>query len=215
MPPKSVLYLTPEEARVAAHVCGDGYLCLYKCKRALSEQIKHPRKNAYRNIFLTGYCNTEPVLLDEFKRDVWLVYGLKVQFNRKDTRTVRSKWVFERIKSLGGGKSRDWFISKEIIHSNKKIICAWLRAFFDDEAHIDPKRGRICVNSVNFLGLKQVCKLLKKVGVRKSVFYGPYKYNECISFRLTIPRESIKDYFEKVGFNHPAKIKNMQKILVD
>jgi len=206
-------FLSSSEARVLAHICGDGYLCLYKCKRAKSDLLVHPRKQIYRNIFLVGYCNTEPELLTEFKQDVFSVYGLKTQMQKGNTLTFRSKWAFMRIKSLGGGKSREWFIPVAILDSNKKIICAWIRAFFDDEAYVEVPKKRICVNSVNAKGLRQVQKLLAKVRVVNTTFNGPYKYKDCVSYRLTVLKESVTNYAKEIGFFHPQKICQLNRAL--
>ena len=205
--------LSSAEARIAAHVCGDGYLCLYKRKRSAAELLKHSRKNIYRNIFLIGYCNTESVLLRMFEIDVLKVYGLKTQFQKGNTLSFVAKWVFQRIQSFGGGSSRSWFVSKEVFKADKEIVVEWLKAFFDDEAHVDLLRKRIVVNSVNEVGLRQVQKLLKSVGVLYTKFYGPYFYKKCKFYRLTIFKDSIKDYAETIGFYHPKKVNELKTML--
>jgi hypothetical protein len=212
---KRQFFLSPSEARIVAHVCGDGYLCLYKRKRSKSDLHAHPRKNVYRKVYLVGYCNLEKVLLDEFSADVKKVYNLKTSFQKGNNLRFENKSVFDRIKSLGGGKSRDWFISKNIINSNEKVICSWLRSFFDDEAFVELERKRICVNSVNKNGLKQVQELLGKVGISKTTFCGPYYYKGCTSYRLKVLRESLSYYKEKIGFLHPAKLSSLKSIILN
>ena len=201
------------EARIVAHVCGDGFLCKYKSKQSKKYLLVHPRKNIYRNLYEVGYCNTCSKLLDDFSNDLKKVYGLKAHLQKWNIVYIKAKWVFERIALLGGGDSRNWFVSDAIVNANNSIIAAWLKAFFDDEAHVDIQRSRICVNSVNKIGLLQVQQLLKKIGICGTKFYGPYYYKDFFSYRLTIFKNSLKEYELKVGFLHPKKIKDLKSIL--
>ena len=210
--------ITLEEARIAAHVCGDGYLCLYKCKRSVSDLAHHKRKDAYRNIFQIGYCNTELSLLNTFQSDILKVFTLKTRLMKGNTIVFNSKRAFERIQFLGGGKSRSWFISKEIINANKNAQIEWIKAFFDDEAYVEINNNRLCVNSVNKEGLKQVQKMLQNLGIKHVTFNGPYscayRDKECISFRLTVLKRSVKDYAKIIGFAHPQKIQKLKEIIL-
>lgn len=76
-------------------------------------------------------------------------------------RSTASKSVWELITGLGAGKSREWFIAEDIRKAPLSVQSAWLRAFFDDEAHFDP-HGRIRARSVNRPGLEQVASMLRR-----------------------------------------------------
>jgi len=213
MSPNADYFISPSEARIVAHVCGDGYLCLYKRKRSKADLSSHRRKNIYRNIYLIGYCNLNKKLLNEFSNDVKKVYNLKTSFQKENNLRFENKFVYERIKSLGGGSSKDWFISNEIFLANKEVMCSWLRAFFDDEAFVEIDKNRICVNSVNKKGLLQVQALLHSVGVNETTFCGPYVYRGCISYRLKVLQKSLLEYKSLINFIHPRKIYKLNKIL--
>lgn|GEM_PF-1142449 len=210
MPKDLPAQISKEEANIVAHICGDGYLSSYLIKRTKADLLVHPRKNIYRRIYLVGYCNTSEVLLSGFKESVLKVYGLKTQFQKGNTLTFAAKWVYERLQSFGTGRSHDWFISDKILGSNKEVLVEWLKAFFDDESHVDLSRKRICINSVNECGLQQVQYLLTKLGITSTKFYGPYYYKECKFYRLTIFKKSLEEYAKLVGFNHPDKIKALE-----
>lgn len=70
--------------------------------------------------------------------------------------------IFEDLERYGNVDSFNWKIPKEILDSNKKIIAAWLRAFFDGDGSVefDIKEGhyRILAYSVNLKGLKKYQK---------------------------------------------------------
>ncbi len=55
----SNIEITPELARLHANICGDGYMCVAKCKRSKKELKTHSRKNIYRIRFSVRYCNNE------------------------------------------------------------------------------------------------------------------------------------------------------------
>ena len=104
------------ESRIAAHVCGDGWLTKHLEKNAL--HIVHGKRYHQKRIrYEIGYCNTRKELLKEFEKDMNTQFNLKPHRIRKEVR-FRSKRVFERILKLGGGNSRNWFISKEIFNSS-------------------------------------------------------------------------------------------------
>ena len=150
--------MKPEEARVVAHICGDGWLTKYDEKNSL--QIVNGRKyRRTRKRYQIGYCNKEKTLRKQFSRDITKVYCIKTRSIRIEVR-CRSKRIFDRLQKLGGGNSKSWFVGKEIIKSNKKIKKEWLKSFFDDESTSTFEHGRIRIKSMNERGLKQVKKLL-------------------------------------------------------
>ena len=94
--------LTPQVAKVVAHICGDGYLCRYIERNSL--QIVNGRRYLRdRPRYVIGYSNTCKFLLDDFAEDVTSIFGIKPRYRENEV-TFRSKRVYDYIKSLGGGE---------------------------------------------------------------------------------------------------------------
>jgi hypothetical protein len=209
---KEILELTEAEVRIVAHICGDGCLYSYTCKRTPSDIKTHFRKNQLRKVYSIKYCNTEKTLLNNFEKDVKSVYGLKTFFYRNEHQ-LRAKWVYERLKSFGAGKSKEWFIADEIMTAKKTILKEWLKAFFDDEAYVDIRNFRICLNSVNLNGLEQIQELLRKFNINDTKILGPYHYKQFYSYRLRLLGKDVERFRVYIGFNHPKKIEELEELL--
>jgi hypothetical protein len=120
------------------------------------------RQGYYRIRYGIGYTNKNPRLIQEFMRDAKNVFGLRPRYQASAWRVVvKSKIVWELMKRFGAGRSREWFISKEILEVERGVQAAWIKAFFDDEAHFVPKGG-IRVRSVNRPGLEQLAKMVRQ-----------------------------------------------------
>jgi len=205
--------ITPEFARLHAHICGDG--CLYKVKtnRSKKELIQHPRKNTIRNRFHLSYCNTNKVLLKSYIND------LKTAFNRigvfdpsKNQVDAQAKWLYDLFKFFGAGKSKEWYIPNKIMLSSKNIKSQWLKAFFDDESHVSKTHKRIVLNIVNKKGLVQIRTLLKEMNI-ESKLGGPYICREFYSYHLTVNKTYLERFEKFIGFNHPKKIKDLHEVV--
>ena len=83
-----------------------------------------------RKRYEIGYCNTDNKLLEEFSKDVFDVYKIKVRKRKFTVLVFKSKRVYSRIKELGGGDTRDWRIGDDVLQSKKRVKSFWLRAFF-------------------------------------------------------------------------------------
>lgn len=199
--------MDPQEAMIAAHICGDGWLTTCLEKHSL-HIVNGKRYYQNRIRYEIGYCNTKRELLKEFKEGMSICFNLKPH-KVKDELRFRSKRVYKRISELGGGGSRKWFIGKEIINSSKKIKMEWLRAFFDDECTFDPISGRIRIKSMNPKGLKQVKKLLLDLKI-KSKITGP---NSDKSFYLSIKRKDIPKFYNSIKLKHKLKRGKIIKFL--
>jgi len=205
------MMVSVEEARIHAHVCGDGYLTTYLEKRAL-QIVRGRRYHRPRTRYVVGYSNSEPKLVEEFVRDVKLTYGIKCRIltrGRYLEARLRSKRVFMRLKELGAGTSHEWLVGEEIISADENVQREWLRAFFDDEARIAPTERRIRVKSVNLRGLRLVSRMLMNLGI-KSHITGP---NADDTWYLVITRHDVIYYIRNVGFLHPAKLRAATVIL--
>lgn len=153
-------HVTPTLARIHAHVCGDGHLIQTREKDDYG-YLKQYRQGYYRRRYAIAYTNKNWALIESFIRDAREAFGLRPRYEAsKWMVVVKSKAVWELIKRLGAGKSREWSIAQEILDAPVAVQAAWLKAFFDDEAHFDPL-GRIRVRSVNRPGLEQVAIMLR------------------------------------------------------
>ncbi len=204
--------ISPELARIVAHIAGDGYSGVYQQRRSEKELISHPRKKKTQTRWHIRYVNTEPALVRQFTQDVKKEFNRKVVPKKKYEYEVSSKWIYEIITKLGALKSFTWFIPKEVLSAGCEVRTAWLQAFFDDEAHVAVQQKRITLNMVNEKGLKQVQNLLNNFGI-KSNLLGPYKCRQFFSYHLNIYRDSIANYAKFIGFNHPKKKRHLAQIV--
>lgn len=202
------LRVTPEIARIHAHICGDGHIERYHQRRSPKELLSHPRKKVIREIFSIVYTNTCSELLNSFKQDI------KVSFNR----TVFQKDYFLRITgtkviltqlNLINKNSYNWNVPGFISESDELTKGSWLQAFFDDEATVDKKKKRIVIKSMHKAGLLQVQKMLYSLGIVSRVS-GPNCDN---SYYIKIYKAYLVLYQEKINFLHPLKKKKLDDII--
>ena len=201
--------LTPELARIVAHICGDGYVLIYNKRRNEKELAIHPRINKIRKIYSIRYVNKEDALVKQFVHDVKKEFDRKVVSLKKHEHEVSGKRIYSLLTYLGAAKSFTWFISEHIINASDNIRIEWLKAFFDDESHVSLRNKRIVLNMVNKKGLEQVQALLKDFDI-KSTLNGPYKCRQFFSYHLNIYRTSVREYAKSIGFYHPKKRKYLQ-----
>jgi hypothetical protein len=197
-----------KEARIAAHVCSDGWMSTYVEKNSL--QIVN-RRRYYRNRrrYEIGYCNTNKKLLEEFSKDVLGIYKITVRRRKSIDLLFKSKRVYSRIKELGGGNTLGWRIGNEILKSGKTVKIFWLRAFFDDEGTVDKTNFVVRVKSMNIAGLNQARCLMNTIDVPSRIT-GPNCDN---SWYLTVSRRDLMKFQKTIGFNHPGKKLLLDKIL--
>lgn len=208
--------ITPELARLHAHICGDGCIYTTKTKRNKKDLLQHPRKNIIRNNFHIEYWNNDINLLYQFLADIKNVFnrGGALILKRKHI-DVQGKRPYTLLKVLGAANSYEWFISKKIISSSNEVIIEWIKAFFDDEAHVPLKKKNISVSSVNKKGLCQVKRLLSKFGISSKVL-GPYfyhTYKQFYIYHLYIDSKNIKNYHELIGFNLLKKKERLKNLI--
>lgn len=185
--------VTPELARIYAHLCGDGSVFLYATK----EKGRKFRGGA-------GYYNTNQQLLDNFRNDFSKIFNVKMKMLKGRMVTVSSIRIYNYLISrFGKFGSYQWRIPNEIKTSNSEIKINWLRAFFEDEAYHETKYNRLKTKSMNLHELEDAKELLDSLNIA-STLTGP---NCDKSYYLTIPKFSKVDIFS--GFSKiPARKKN-------
>jgi intein/homing endonuclease len=204
--------ISPELARIVAHIAADGYSCVYQQKRSEKELISHPRKKKTQTKWYVRYVNTEPALVKQFVNDAKKEFDRVVVKKKVCEYEIAGKWIYEIVTKLGALKSFTWFIPEEVTSAGSEVRTAWLQAFFDDEAHVSVPEKRITLNMVNENGLKQVQKLLSEFGI-KSTLNGPYKCRQFFTYHLRIYRDSIRNYAMMVGFVHPKKKRHLTEVV--
>lgn len=202
--------ITPEIARIHAHICADGYLAHSVYKRSKKDLESHPRKKVTRDWYEIRYTAQNETLQNNFRKDVMIGLQRKCVFcSSKRELVVAGKKIFEQFVLLGAGKSRDWFISRKILYSDDKVIAAWLNAFFDDEGTVDYSRNRVRAKSVNLKGLEQVNRMLQKIGINSHIT-GPNNDNTWY-----VTTKDLKKFNNLIGFSEPnkkIKLENLIKV---
>ena len=171
--------------------------------------------------YVIEYTNSCRELVEEYVDDVENEYGAAVEvLKRKNTYVARfrSKNAYLRLKALGAGRSREWRAPITIfLHENKTktkdLICAWIRAYIDDEGYVDLKTRRIAITSINKNGLRDVKDLkdlLEFLGVSCKV----YKIMGGYAYRLVISGTSLARLAQCLKPLHPEKNRRLQELLL-
>jgi len=201
-------FITPEIARIHAHICGDGYVYMSKEKRSPGTLIKHPREKLSRNIEILVYTNDCDELISEFANDMIVAFDRKATIvgdKHKEARVRNAKRIINLL-NFYNKDSYSWSIPNMILNSDEEIIANWLRAFFDDEGWVD-RSGKIGVCSVNKKGLLQVAGLLKKLQIE----HGFYSHHTNNGHTINIRKRSAVRFLELVSFTHPKKKERLKK----
>jgi len=199
---------TPAIARIHAHICGDGSFYKKREKRSPGTLLKHKRRNIYRTEHILEYYNLSRELLDEFKMDFKIAFNRNIQTNRNKIQVRGAKRIAEDLQLIGKN-SYTWYIPFFISESSKTVIGSWIRAFFDDEAYVDPTRDRILVKCMNKNGLEQVVTLLQKLHINSKIT-GP---NCDKSYYLVVKKDGLNMYHDQIGFTMHRKKEALNKII--
>jgi len=137
---------------------------------------------------------------------------MSISFNRKgfydkhnfEIRYRGAKHLIRKLQMENSSYGR-WFIPDFITNASEKIICNWLRAFFNDEGSV--RRSDLRIYNTNRNGMLQVLKLLKSIGIEGKINKRkpnpPYKDARCY--------ESLASAYYKAGDLEDAR-KNYEKI---
>ncbi len=193
-----------QEARIHAHICGDGHLYVEEGERGKR--------------YIVEYTNTHTELINEFICDAVSEYKASPTIIRHKGAFIarfKSKYAFNRLKQLGAGKSKEWRAPIQIFYAEDykttaSLIRNWLRAFFDDEAYIDVSTRRISVTSVNYCGLLDVKNMLTYLNIDCKV----YTIMKGYAYRLVVSgKTNISKFVNNIILLHPLKISRLKRIL--
>jgi hypothetical protein len=186
-------------AAVHAYLCGDGYA------------IRNPetQKSKY---YMIGFRNINITLLKDFQKRFAMVFGMKPYITNEGRCRIGSKEVYEKLtESFGSFYSYHWK-APELSEEFSKI---WLRAFFDCEGWVFCKSHQnrcIGLDSVNKMGLFQIEKMLKDIGITCRV----KKRNTRNIFSLAIyGRENLIKFRDEINFLHPSKKEKLNMAIKD
>ena len=174
--------ISEELARIHAHLCGDGSICIWRTKE---------KDRNFRGV--VGYYNKNQKLLDKFRKDFSKLFGVKMKMRENREVSVKSLKIVKHLLSrFGKFGSREWLVHNSIKNSDNKIKLGWLKAFFEDEAYHERRYDRLKTKSMNYCGLKDAKEMLDSLNI-KSNLTGP---NCDGSYYLTIPQFSLVEEFK-------------------
>ena len=206
------LEITPEVARIHAHICGDGSFYTTTEKRSPGTLLKHKRRDIIRTEHVIEYYNEYSELRNEFKRDFKIAFNRNILTKNKKIKVRGSKWIAEKLE-LTQKSSYNWYIPKFITNSSKTIISYWLRAFFDDEGYINHKSIYLVV--VNKKGIIQIQGLLKRLEIESILFKPriPNNPRHHTAYRIGILGPNVIKFYKLINFIHPRKNEKLKEIV--
>lgn len=145
-------------ARIHAHLCGDGHVSQYRS----SEKDHKIRAEVV-------YTNKNPSLRNDFRKDMTALFGVKMTPGPKYEVRVRSKRIYNALMAFGPYKSREWHVPQFVSAAAPDLKCAWLSAYFQDDAYLEKRYDRLKIKSVNHGGLVGVQVLLLSLGVQARI----------------------------------------------
>ena len=195
-------------ARCIARISGDGYLY-------------------HRYI---RYSNSCPDLLNEFGEDIKKEFtGINLTHGVGNSGTpfiqIHGKKTINRfLKYLGSYKSKDIFIPRVIKEGKKSIQKEYLRALYDDEGSPSLRifkktkewKRTLTLSSNSIKILREVKDILiNNFDIKSNNIFRNNPNSDCDnSFVLNISgKNNFIKFREKIGFNHPLKIKRLKLII--
>jgi len=198
--------LTHEKAYILGTLCGDAYtsteyrIGLSVCDKEFAEYFKYCLETVYevkcsissRIRKFTNKCNNP-----------------KKQYQIM----LCSKLVLEDLKKYSNSfNSKEWKVPIQIKEASKEIQAAFIRGFADSEGHVRCRKGQSEINlcSGNLLGIKMIKEiLLKQFQINSYLGDNGSKVPVIVLTRY----ESIKKFYDKIGFVTKRKQDNLRKAL--
>ena len=190
----------PHFARIHAHICRDGHIYVEKGDRGKR--------------YIIEYTNKSIELISSFARDVYNVLKISptiIYSSKKHVyiARVKSRYLYYTLRRLGANNSKLWR-AQAFIRKSPNILINWISAFTDDEGHIDKQKYRVIINSVNYYGVLDIQKMLRKISIDSRI----YNYGETREFyRLVISRKvNVCNLYIILDIHHQAKKRALTKI---
>ena len=184
---------SPAFYRIVAHMIGDG--------SASGNHVPY-------------YANTCKQLREQFKTDLNIFGEVKI-YERKPNTTpiVYFPKVITDILShiLKIRFSYPDHIPKQIFNASDECKSAFLRALFDDEGTISTN---LAISMSNFNLIKELRILVGSLGIGTNNILIKKNKSYKDNFYLSIKRNYFKEFKEKIGFDHPEKMRNLEFAIV-
>ena len=209
---KIKLEITPEIARIHAHICGDGSFYKTTENRSPATLLNHKRRKIVRTEHVIEYYNEYLELRNEFKEDFKIAFNRIILSENKKIKVRGAKWIAEKLE-LTQKNSYNWYIPEFIINSSDLIISYWFMAFFYDESYIHHKAIYLAI--VNEKVIMQIQDLLKRLEI-DSILYKPRTPNNPrhhTVYRIGILGPNVIKYYKLINFIHPRKNERLKEIV--
>ena len=96
---KIELEVTPEVARLHAHICGDGSFYITTENRSPTTLLNHKRRKIIRTEHVIEYYNEYSELRDEFKNDFKIAFNRNIRTKNKKIKVRGTKWIAEKLEA--------------------------------------------------------------------------------------------------------------------
>ena len=172
----------------------------------------------HKHDYIMKYEVKDRSFIKSFEKDVRKVYGLAMTkgFNRSGKTgvmipyvKVRSKEAFEDLMSYGEYKSAAWSIPEAVKAAGEDVRIEFIRAFFDDEGSVVPREARFY--STNIEGISGMAGLLRGFGI-ETILRAGFGSRRNV-YALTLKRENLRLFADKIGFGLKRKQRKMLKEL--
>jgi len=184
-------------ASVHAYLCADGYVIR-------NQEIG-------KKYYYVGLRNMNIVLLKDFQKKCRNVFGINPIITRqKDRCKFQNKEIcLKLLADFGSFHSHKWSMPK----MSRKELSSWLRSYFDCDGWaslVKAKDRKIGLDSVNYIGLKNIQKSLKPFGITSSVH--PRKARSIWNLSICGKDDLIK-FRDEIGFLHPNKKRKLEEAI--
>jgi len=163
------------------------------------------------------FFNSNKKLRDHYKT---LLNQFKVKFSEREDKTtwhikvnsrIFSKFLNEVFEIPMGKKAKIVKIPEKILLSEDIVLAGFIRAYFDCDSHMPGDSRDLEFSSASHFIVKQLEMCLLRFGIIG--FTNTKIVKGVIYHRLYIRGEFLEKYNELIGYNHPDKKNNLNKII--
>jgi len=190
--------------RILGHILGDGGIHVIESE------------GKYRAF----YVNNEQQLLDSFCNDTKKAFGELKIYSRKRIEHGDEIWLpstvgFTLYKLLNYQElNKKKRVPQFVFNSDKKYICQFLQAIFDDESTISVDKHMIVISLGNKFLLEDIRNLMLSVDINCNPIYKIVPKNRSIMYQFSVTsKDNLQKFREKVNFLHPLKRKKLNILI--
>jgi DNA mismatch repair protein MutS len=153
-----------------------------------------------------AFINTDPELIDAFKRIVWEQFGYQAIGRPGDDEYTVTSTEIRRYLADNGLSYRDAVgteVPACIRRAPRHLVIAFLQGLFDTDGTADRRYGNPSVATASPRLARQVQMLLLNLGLIASLHVKPTRSNPCYS--VSLYGEDAIQFHDLVGFRLPRK----------